>query len=142
MIALLAARSTDVVAFKFCAERIGNETVLSKIALMVTEAQRAAKHQSSASSIRFRLFRSAVIFSAVVAFVAWALFDLLRWPHAPVVFISVLIIACPCALGLGNTDVDHGGYGSRRAAGILIRDVAALEKFEQSIPSSSTRPAR
>ncbi|MEC8137208.1 MAG: HAD-IC family P-type ATPase, partial [Pseudomonadota bacterium] len=117
-------------AFKFCAERIGNETVLSKIALMVTEAQRSQAPIQRIVDQVSAYFVPAVIFSAVVAFVAWALFG----PPPPlayalVVFISVLIIACPCALGLATPMSIMVGMGHGARAGILIRDAAALEKF-------------
>ena len=117
-------------AFKFCAERIGNETVLSKIALMVAEAQRSQAPIQRIVDQVSAYFVPAVIFSAIVAFVAWTLFG----PPPPlayalVVFISVLIIACPCALGLATPMSIMVGMGHGARAGILIRDAAALEKF-------------
>ncbi|MEC8774938.1 MAG: heavy metal translocating P-type ATPase, partial [Pseudomonadota bacterium] len=98
--------------------------------LMVTEAQRSQAPIQRIVDQVSAYFVPAVIFSAVVAFVAWALFG----PPPPlayalVIFISVLIIACPCALGLATPMSIMVGMGHGARAGILIRDAAALEKF-------------
>jgi len=117
-------------AFTLRAERIGSETVLSKIALMVADAQRSQAPIQRIVDQVSAYFVPAVVISALAAFVVWTLFGPSpALAHALIAFVSVLIIACPCALGLATPMSIMVGMGQGARAGILIRDAAALEKF-------------
>ena len=113
------------------AQRIGAETLLSQIVHMVADAQRSrAPIQRLADQVS-AWFVPAVVGVAVVAALAWAL---LGPPpalaHALLVAVSVLIIACPCALGLATPMSIMVGVGRGATEGVLVRDAAALEALE------------
>jgi Cu+-exporting ATPase len=114
------------------AEKVGAETLLSQIAQMVAEAQRSrAPIQQLADTIS-AWFVPAVVIIAVVAFIAWLLFG----PSPPFAFaliaaVSVLIIACPCALGLATPMSIMVGVGRGAQAGVLIKSAEALEQLEK-----------
>lgn len=113
------------------ARRVGADTLLSQIVAMVARAQRSrAPIQRYADRVA-GWFVPAVIAVAVLAFVAWAL---LGPPpalaHALIAAVSVLIIACPCALGLATPLSIMTATGRGAQAGVLIRDAEALERFE------------
>ncbi len=112
------------------AERIGGDTVLSQIVQMVADAQRSrAPIQKLADSVAGR-FVPAVIAVAVVAFVAWAVWGPdPAYAYALVSAVSVLIIACPCALGLATPMSIMTATGRGAQAGVLIRNAEALEFF-------------
>jgi len=112
------------------AEKVGAETTLSRIVELVAKAQRSrAPIQGLADRVSF-YFVPAVVLVAIVAFVAWALFG----PEPSLVFatlsaVSVLIIACPCALGLATPMSIMTATGRGAHAGVLIKEAAALERF-------------
>lgn len=112
------------------AERIGAETTLARIVELVAKAQRSrAPIQGLADRVSF-YFVPAVVVVAIVAFIAWAIFG----PQPSLVFaivsaVSVLIIACPCALGLATPMSIMTATGRGAHAGVLIKDAEALERF-------------
>lgn len=112
------------------AERVGADTMLSQIVQMVATAQRSrAPIQGLADSVSF-YFVPAVIMTAVAAFIAWALFGPPpTMAFAIVAAVSVLIIACPCALGLATPMSIMTATGRGAQAGVLIKDAEALERF-------------
>ena len=112
------------------AERVGADTMLSQIVEMVANAQRSrAPIQKLADSVA-GMFVPAVIAIAIVAFVVWA-----TWGPAPalayalVSAVAVLIIACPCALGLATPMSIMTATGRGAQAGVLIKNAEALERF-------------
>ncbi|MFC0387696.1 heavy metal translocating P-type ATPase [Muricoccus vinaceus] len=114
------------------ADKVGSDTMLSRIVAMVAEAQRSrAPIQRMADQVS-GYFVPAVIAVAVVAFIAWAV-----WGPAPalsyglIAAVSVLIIACPCALGLATPMSIMVGVGKGASAGVLIRSAEALERMEK-----------
>ncbi len=114
------------------ADKVGAGTVLARIVAMVSEAQRSrAPIQRLADQVS-AIFVPAVLAVAAVAFVAWLVFGPQpAFAHALVAAVSVLIIACPCALGLATPMSIMVGVGKGAAAGVLIRNAEALERFER-----------
>lgn len=118
--------------FVMKAELVGSDTMLSRIVKMVAEAQRSRAPIQRLADIVAGWFVPAVIVVSVIAFVAWSI-----WGPAPalsyalVAAVSVLIIACPCALGLATPMSIMVGVGRGAAAGILIRNAEALERLEK-----------
>ncbi|MEM7398972.1 MAG: copper-translocating P-type ATPase, partial [Pseudomonadota bacterium] len=117
-------------SFEMRVDRTGAETTLSQVVHMVTEAQRSrAPIQRLADSVA-GYFVPAVIAIAVIAFVAWLLVGPApQLAHALVAAVSVLIIACPCALGLATPISIMVATGRGAQAGVLIRNAAALERL-------------
>jgi len=115
-------------AFKFKATRVGKDTVLSQIIKLVEEAQGSKAPIQRLADIVASYFVPSVIAAAVITFIVW-----LIWGPEPSVtfalvnFISVLIIACPCALGLATPTAIAVGTGKGAEKGILIKDAASLE---------------
>jgi Cu+-exporting ATPase len=114
------------------AERVGGDTLLAQIVRMVAEAQRSrAPIQRLADRIA-AYFVPAVVGSAVLAFVAWALWGPPpQLAHALVSAVAVLIIACPCALGLATPMAIMVGTGRGATAGVLVKNAEALERLER-----------
>jgi Cu+-exporting ATPase len=114
--------------FVMRAERVGRETLLARIVQLVSEAQRSrAPIQRLADSVA-AWFVPAVVAVAALAFVAWAVFGPEpRLAYALVAAVSVLIIACPCALGLATPMSVMVGVGRGASAGVLVKDAEALE---------------
>jgi Cu+-exporting ATPase len=114
--------------FVMRAERVGRETLLARIVALVSEAQRSrAPIQRLADRIA-AWFVPAVVAVAALAFLAWALVGPEpRLAHALVAAVSVLIIACPCALGLATPMSVMVGVGRGATAGVLVRNAEALE---------------
>jgi Cu+-exporting ATPase len=119
-------------SFIMRAEKIGRDTMLAQIVQMVAAAQRSrAPIQRLADQVS-GWFVPAVIAIAVAAFIAWSV-----WGPAPamgyglVAAVSVLIIACPCALGLATPMSIMVGVGRGARAGVLIKNAEALERFER-----------
>ena len=114
------------------AERVGAETLLAQIVRMVSEAQRSRAPIQRLADHVARYFVPAVVAVAAGAFVGWAL-----WGPEPrlalglVSTVAVLVIACPCALGLATPMAIMVGTGRGATAGVLIRDAAALEALER-----------
>ncbi len=118
--------------FVMRAEKVGADTLLAQIVQMVAQAQRSrAPIQRLADQVS-GWFVPAVIAAAVLAFVVWALVGPQpRLAYALVAAVSVVIIACPCALGLATPISIMVGVGRGAAAGVLIKDAQALERFEK-----------
>ena len=114
--------------FVMRAERVGRETLLARIVQLVAEAQRSrAPIQRLADSVA-AWFVPAVVAVAAIAFVAWALVGPEpRLAYALVAAVSVLIIACPCALGLATPMSIMVGVGRGASAGVLVKNAEALE---------------
>jgi Cu+-exporting ATPase len=120
-------------SFVFRAERVGADTVLSQIVRMVTDAQRTrAPIQRLADRIS-AWFVPAVILTALVTFAVWATIGPEpKLAHALMNAVAVLIIACPCALGLATPISIMVGTGRGAQAGVLIRNAEALELLEKA----------
>ncbi|WP_299360840.1 heavy metal translocating P-type ATPase [uncultured Paracoccus sp.] len=114
------------------ARRVGRDTMLSQIVQLVAEAQRSrAPIQRLADQVS-GWFVPTVIAVAVLAFVAWAIWGPEpRFSFGLVAAVSVLIIACPCALGLATPMSIMVGVGRGAQAGVLIRNAEALERMEK-----------
>jgi Cu+-exporting ATPase len=113
------------------AEKIGRDTMLARIVDMVAKAQRSRAPIQRLADRVAGWFVPAVIAAAVLAFVAWASFGPEpRFTFALVAAVTVLIIACPCALGLATPMSIMVGVGRGAHSGILIRDAQALERME------------
>jgi P-type Cu+ transporter len=119
-------------SFVMRAEKVGADTLLSRIVQMVAEAQRSrAPIQRMADQVS-AWFVPAVLAVAAVAFAAWAsVGPEPRFAYALVAAVSVLIIACPCALGLATPMSIMVGVGRGAQAGVLIKNAEALERFEK-----------
>ena len=119
-------------SFVMRAEKVGADTLLSRIVQMVAEAQRSrAPIQRMADRVS-GWFVPAVIGAALVASVVWAVVGPEpRFAYALVAAVSVLIIACPCALGLATPMSIMVGVGRGAQAGVLIKNAEALERFEK-----------
>ena len=119
-------------AFVMRAERVGSETMLAQIVQMVSQAQRTrAPIQRLADKVA-GWFVPAVIAIAVGTFIAWVSFGPEpRSAHAIVNAVAVLIIACPCALGLATPMAIMVGTGRGAHAGVLIKNAEALETLEK-----------
>lgn len=116
-------------SFTMTAEKVGSETLLAQIVKMVGEAQRSrAPIQRLADKVS-GIFVPAVVFVAIVAFIVWFLFGSLA--AAIVAAVSVLIIACPCALGLATPMSIMVGTGHGARNGVLIKKAEALETLEK-----------
>ncbi len=119
-------------SFLMRAEKVGADTLLSQIVQMVSDASRTrAPIQKLADQVS-AWFVPAVIAIAVLAFVVWAIFGPPpALAHGLVVAVSVLIIACPCALGLATPISIMVGVGRGAQEGVLIKDAEALELMEK-----------
>jgi len=119
-------------SFVMRAEKIGLDTVLSQIVQMVAQAQRSrAPIQRLADQVA-GWFVPSVIAVALIAFAAWATFGPEpRFAYGLVAAVSVLIIACPCALGLATPMSIMVGVGRGAHAGVLIKNAEALERMEK-----------
>jgi P-type Cu+ transporter len=116
--------------FVMRAERIGADTLLSQIVKMVSEAQRSRAPIQRLADRVSSYFVPAVIVAAVVTFAVWFIVGPQpRFAHALVNAVAVLIVACPCALGLATPMAIMVGTGRGARAGILIRNAEALEIF-------------
>jgi Cu+-exporting ATPase len=118
--------------FVMQAEKVGRDTLLQQIVQLVAEAQRSrAPIQRLADQVS-RIFVPAVIAVAILAFAAWAIFGPEpRFSYGLVAAVAVLIIACPCALGLATPMSIMVGVGRGAQAGVLIRNAEALERMER-----------
>jgi len=114
------------------AERVGSDTMLSQIVRMVAEAQRSrAPIQALADKVS-GWFVPAVVLVSIIAFAVWALVGPdPRMSHAIVNAVAVLIIACPCALGLATPMSIMVGTGRGATAGVLVKNAEALELMEK-----------
>ena len=119
-------------SFVMRADKVGADTLLAQIVAMVAEAQRSrAPIQRMADQVS-GWFVPAVMLAALTAFAAWSMFGPPpSMAFALVAAVSVLIIACPCALGLATPLSIMVGVGRGAAAGVLIKNAEALERFEK-----------
>jgi P-type Cu+ transporter len=114
------------------AERVGSETLLARIVRMVSQAQRSRAPIQRLADRVAGWFVPAVIAIAILTFVAWSFFGPEpRLAHALVNAVAVLIIACPCALGLATPIAIMVGTGRGAHAGVLIKNAEALELMEK-----------
>jgi P-type Cu+ transporter len=115
-------------SFVMEAQRVGGETVLAQIVKLVSEAQRSRAPMQRLADRVASYFVPAVIVTAFLAFAGWLAFGPEpRFPHALVAGVSVLIIACPCALGLATPTSIMVAVGRGAHAGVLVRNAEALE---------------
>jgi len=115
-------------SFVMEAERVGSETMLAQIVKLVSEAQRSRAPMQRLADRVASYFVPAVVATAAITFMAWAfLGPQPRFAHALVAAVAVLIIACPCALGLATPMSVMVAVGRGAHAGVLIRNAEALE---------------
>ncbi len=114
------------------AEKVGRDTMLARIVQLVAEAQRSRAPIQRLADRVAGWFVPAVIAAAILAFLAWWTFGPEpRFSYALLAAVAVLIIACPCALGLATPMSIMVGVGRGASAGILIRSAEALERMEK-----------
>jgi Cu+-exporting ATPase len=114
------------------AEKVGTDTLLAQIVRMVSEAQRSRAPIQKLADIVAGYFVPAVVGIAVIAFAVWGLWGPEpRLAHAVVNAVAVLIIACPCALGLATPMSIMVGTGKGAAMGVLIKNAEVLEIMEK-----------
>jgi Cu+-exporting ATPase len=119
-------------SFIMGAERVGGETLLAQIVQMVSRAQRSRAPIQRLADRVAKWFVPAVVAIAVITFFAWWLFGPQpRLAHAVVDAVAVLIIACPCALGLATPMAIMVGVGRAARDGILIKNAETLETMEK-----------
>jgi Cu+-exporting ATPase len=119
-------------SFIMRAEKVGRDTMLARIVQMVAQAQRSRAPIQRLADVVSSWFVPAVIAIAVLAFIVWAIWG----PPPAMVYaligaVSVLIIACPCALGLATPMSIMVGVGRGAGAGVLIKNAEALERLEK-----------
>jgi P-type Cu+ transporter len=113
------------------AERVGSETLLANIVRMVSEAQRSRAPIQRLADLVSAYFVPAVVLIALLTFIVWSIFGPEpRMAYALVNAVAVLIIACPCALGLATPMSIMVGTGRGATAGVLIKNAEALEMLE------------
>jgi Cu+-exporting ATPase len=118
--------------FVMCAERVGSETLLAQIVRMVSEAQRSRAPVQKLADRVAAYFVPSVVAIAVLTFVIWAIFGPApKMAHGLLNAVAVLIIACPCALGLATPMAIMVGTGRGALAGILIKNAESLEILEK-----------
>jgi Cu+-exporting ATPase len=118
--------------FLMRAERVGSDTLLAHIVQLVSEAQRSRAPIQRLADVVSSYFVPAVVFIAVITFAVWATVGPApRFAYALLNAVAVLIIACPCALGLATPMSIMVGTGRGALAGVLIKNAEALEVFEK-----------
>jgi P-type Cu+ transporter len=129
---LIGATVNGTGALVMRAERVGSETMLAQIVQLVSQAQRTRAPIQRLADRVAGWFVPAVIGISVVTFIAWAVFGPEpRLAHAIVNAVAVLIIACPCALGLATPMAIMVGTGRGAQAGVLIKNAESLETMEK-----------
>ena len=119
-------------SFVMRAERVGSETLLAQIVRLVGDAQRSRAPIQRLADVVASYFVPAVLVAAAVTFAVWAVLGPEpRMAHALVNAVAVLIIACPCALGLATPMSVMVAVGRGATAGVLVRDAEALEVLEK-----------
>jgi Cu+-exporting ATPase len=119
-------------SFIMKAEHVGSDTMLAQIVRMVSEAQRTRAPIQRLADVVAGWFVPAVVAVAILTFIVWAVWGPEpRMNHALVNAVAVLIIACPCALGLATPMSIMVGTGRGAHAGVLIRNAEALETLEK-----------
>ncbi len=137
---VIGATINKMGSFKFRAEKVGSDTLLSQIIKMVQEAQSSTPPIQKLADKISAVFVPIVITIAILAFLFWLLLaprlgllppDVSIWQLAVYIAITILIIACPCALGLATPTAVMVGAGKAAKSGILIKDATALEWANQ-----------
>ncbi|MCH7728736.1 MAG: heavy metal translocating P-type ATPase, partial [Planctomycetes bacterium] len=123
-------------AFQMRAEKVGGETLLSQIVQMVAQAQRSRAPIQRLADVVASYFVPAVVIIAMITFAAWMLASMLLTNGPPLSFaivsaVAVLIIACPCALGLATPMSIMVGIGRGAKEGVLIRGAEVLQSLEK-----------
>ena len=115
-------------SFRFSAEKVGTDTLLAKIIHMVQDAQGSKAPVQQLVDKIAGIFVPVIIGIAVLSFIAWMLLDgQSGFTHGLLALVTVLIIACPCALGLATPTAIMVGIGKGAERGILIKDAESLE---------------
>ena len=118
--------------FVMRAERVGSDTLLAQIVQMVSEAQRSRAPIQRLADVVAGYFVPAVVGSAVLTFIIWGIFGPQpAMAYAVINAVAVLIIACPCALGLATPMSIMVGTGRGATAGVLVKNAEALEIMEK-----------
>jgi Cu+-exporting ATPase len=118
--------------FLMRAERVGSDTMLGQIVRMVAEAQRSRAPIQRLADRVSAWFVPAVLAIAAITFCVWYFAGPVpRFPNAVLTAVAVLIVACPCALGLATPMAVMVATGRGATAGVLVRNAAALERLEQ-----------
>ncbi|MDP9010474.1 MAG: heavy metal translocating P-type ATPase [Pseudomonadota bacterium] len=114
------------------AERVGSQTVLSSIVQMVTQAQRSKAPMQRMADHVAKYFVLSVVSVAMLTLIGWGLFGPSpSWAYGLINAVCVLIIACPCALGLATPMSIMVASGKAATQGVLFRDAAAIENFRK-----------
>lgn len=129
---LIGATLNTTGALTMRAEKIGSQTVLAQIVQMVAQAQRSKAPMQRMADKVAGYFVVAVVGIALLSFFAWGMFGPQpSWVYGLVNAVAVLIIACPCALGLATPMSIMVATGRAATQGILFRDAAAIERFRE-----------
>ena len=129
---LIGATINTTGALVMRAEKVGSATVLSQIVQMVAEAQRSRAPMQRMADEVAKYFVMAVVGIAIITFVVWGLFGPQpSWVYGLINAVAVLIIACPCALGLATPMSIMVATGRGATQGVLFRDAAAIENFRK-----------
>jgi Cu+-exporting ATPase len=119
-------------SFVMRAEKVGRDTMLAQIVQMVAQAQRSRAPIQRLADVVSSWFVPAVVAVAILAFAAWSIWGPEpQMSYALIAAVSVLIIACPCALGLATPMSIMVGVGRGARAGVLIKNAEALERLER-----------
>ncbi len=130
--ALIGATINGTGSLVMRAEHVGRDTLLARIVQMVSEAQRSRAPIQRLADLVAGYFVPVVVGVAVLAFAAWSLFGPEpRLAHAVIAAVAVLIIACPCALGLATPVSIMVGMGRGATLGVLVKSAEALEVMER-----------
>ncbi len=129
---LIGATLNTTGTFTMTAQEVGNGTVLARIVNLVAQAQRTKAPMQRLADKVARYFVLAVVLAAVLTFFAWGFWGPQPgWTHGLVNAVSVLIVACPCALGLATPMSMMVASGKAASLGILFRDAASLETMHK-----------
>jgi Cu+-exporting ATPase len=129
---LIGATLNTTGALVMRAERVGSQTVLASILQMVTQAQRSKAPMQRMADLVAKYFVVTVVGVALLTLLGWGLFGpTSSWAYGLINAVSVLIIACPCALGLATPMSIMVASGRAATQGVLFRDAAAIENFRK-----------
>jgi P-type Cu+ transporter len=129
---LIGATLNTAGALTMRSEKIGADTVLAQIVQMVARAQRSKAPMQRMADLVAGYFVTGVVAIALLTFFAWGLFGPEpRWVYGLINAVAVLIIACPCALGLATPMSIMVATGKAATGGVLFRDAAAIEKLRE-----------
>lgn len=130
--AVIGATVNTTGSFVMEADRVGSETMLARIVQMVADAQRSRAPIQKLADVVASYFVPAVIAAAVITFMAWAYFGPEpRFAYALINSVAVLIIACPCALGLATPMSIMVAMGKGASAGVLFKNAEAIETMRK-----------